>query len=59
MYVLLIVVCPFVLFLLAIALSVFLQYTDSDCPFGIFNLFLSMEESGVLGKNHRPVPSHC
>ena len=33
MYVLYIVVCPFVLFLLAIVLSV-LRYTDSDCPFG-------------------------
>jgi hypothetical protein len=30
--ILLIVVCPFVLFLLAIVLSV-LRYTDSDCPF--------------------------
>jgi hypothetical protein len=39
MYVLLIVVCPFVLFLLTIVLSV-LRYTDSDCPFGIFKLFL-------------------
>jgi hypothetical protein len=39
MYVLLIVVCPFVLFLLAIVLSV-LRYADSDCPFGIFKLFL-------------------
>jgi hypothetical protein len=29
-----IVVCPFVLFLLAIVLSV-LQFTDSDYPFGI------------------------
>ena len=38
-YVLLILVCPFVLFLLAIVLSV-LRYTDSDCPFGIFKLFL-------------------
>ena len=27
------------IFLLAIVLSV-LRYTDSDCPFGIFNLFL-------------------
>ena len=34
LYVLYIVVCPFVLFLLAIVLSV-LRYTDSDCPFGI------------------------
>jgi len=40
MYVLLIVVCPFVLFLLAIVLPVLLRYTDSDCPFGIFKLFL-------------------
>jgi hypothetical protein len=33
------VVCPFVLFLLAIVLSV-LRYTDSDYLFGIFNLLL-------------------
>jgi hypothetical protein len=39
MYVLLIVVCPFVLFLLAIVLSVLLRNTDSDYPFGVFNLF--------------------
>ena len=31
----------FVLFLLAIVLSVFLRYTDSDCPFGIFKLYLT------------------
>jgi hypothetical protein len=36
MYVLLIVVCPFVLFLLTIVLSVLLRYTDFDCPFGFF-----------------------
>ena len=30
----------FVLFILAIVLSVLLQYTDSDYPFGIFKLFL-------------------
>ena len=30
--------CPFVLFLLAIVLSV-LRFTDSDYPFGIFKLF--------------------
>jgi hypothetical protein len=30
--------CTF--FLLAIVLSVLLRYTDSDCPFGIFKLFL-------------------
>ena len=34
-----ILVCPFVLFLLAIVLSVLLRYTDSDYPFGIFKLF--------------------
>ena len=39
MYVLLIVVCPFVPFLLAIVLPVLLRYTDSDYPFGIFKLF--------------------
>ena len=32
MYVLLIVVYPFVLFLLGIVLSVLLRHTDSDCP---------------------------
>ena len=37
-----IVVCPFVLFLLAIVLSVLLRYTGSDCPFGIFKLFLDI-----------------
>jgi hypothetical protein len=40
MYVLLIVVCPFVLFLLTIGLSVLLRYTNSYCPFGIFKLFI-------------------
>jgi hypothetical protein len=35
-----IVVCPFVLFLLAIVLFFLLRFTDSDYPFGIFNLFL-------------------
>ena len=37
MYVLLIVVRPFVLLLLAIVLSVLLCYTDSNYPFGIFD----------------------
>ena len=32
------VVCPFLLFLLAIVLSVLLRYTDSDYPFGISKL---------------------
>jgi hypothetical protein len=34
------VVCPFVLFLLAIVLSVLLRCAVSDCPFVIFKLFL-------------------
>jgi hypothetical protein len=40
MYVLSIVVRPFVLFLMAIVLSVLLRHTVSDCPFGIFKLFI-------------------
>ena len=35
-----IVVCPFLICLFAIVLSVFLRFTDSDYPFGIFKLFL-------------------
>ena len=35
-----IVVCPFVVFVLTIVLSVLLRYTDYDYPFGIFKLFL-------------------
>jgi hypothetical protein len=35
----------FVLYLLAIVLFV-LRYTDSDCPFGIFKLFL-LQECGI------------
>jgi isoprenylcysteine carboxyl methyltransferase (ICMT) family protein YpbQ len=35
-----IVVCPFVLFLLAIALFVLLQFTDYDYISGVFKLFL-------------------
>jgi hypothetical protein len=44
-YVLLIVVCPFILFLLAIVLSVLLRYTD----FGIFKLFLCILGERYLG----------
>ena len=40
MYGLSIVVCPFVLLLLDIVLSVLLRYTYSDCPFGIFKLLV-------------------
>ena len=42
MYVLYIVVCPFVFFLLVIMLSILLRYTDSDYPFGIFKLFFQL-----------------
>jgi hypothetical protein len=35
-------VCPFVFFLLVIVLSVLLRYPDSDYPFGIFELFLTI-----------------
>jgi hypothetical protein len=34
-----IVVCPFVVFCLAIVLSVLFRLTESDDPFGIFKLF--------------------
>jgi hypothetical protein len=37
-----------VLFHLAIVLSVLLRYTDYDCPFGIFKLFLSTREFSIL-----------
>ena len=48
----------FVLFLLAIVLSVLLQYTDSDSPFGIFKLFL-LSLMGVNSRNdiHNEVDS--
>jgi hypothetical protein len=36
-------VYPFVLFLLAIVLSVLLRFTDSDYPIGIFKLFLQVQ----------------
>jgi hypothetical protein len=48
MYVLLIVVCPFVLFILVIVLSVLLRYTDSDYPFGIFKLFFPGDQISFL-----------
>jgi hypothetical protein len=48
MYVLLIVVCASVLFLLAIVLSVLLRFTDSDYPFGICKLFFIIMMSVLL-----------
>jgi hypothetical protein len=44
-----VVVCPFVLFLLAIVLSVLLRYTDSDYPFDIFKLFFVSDMRQVGG----------
>jgi len=43
--------CPFVLFLLAIVLSVLLRFTDSDYPFGIFKLFLYENNDPILCLN--------
>jgi hypothetical protein len=43
----------FVLFLLAIVLSVFLLFTDFDYPFGIFKLFLK-----VVISIHNPLPNY-
>jgi len=40
------VVCPFVLFLSAIVLSVVLGFTDSDCHFIICRLFLILCDFG-------------
>ena len=37
----------FCTFLLAIVLSVFLRFTDSDYPFGIFKLFICHTGDGV------------
>ena len=50
-YVLYIAVCPFVLFLLAIVLSV-LRFLDSDYPFGIFKLFFSWPDSREIWLNY-------
>ena len=43
-----IVVCPFVLFLLTIVLSVLFRYMNSDYPFSIFKLFLQERRYKVL-----------
>ena len=55
LYVCFVVVCPFVLFLLAIVLSVLFRYTDSDCPFGIFKLSLHSSQTKTV--EHVLVPS--
>ena len=46
MYVLYIVVCRLYFFLLVIALSVLLRFTDSEYPFGIFKHLL-LQESNI------------
>jgi hypothetical protein len=51
MYGLWIFVCPFVLFLLAIVLSVLLRLTDSDYPFGIFKLFFRKKDHSTGDPN--------
>ena len=60
MYVLLIVVCPFVLFILVIVLSVLLRYTDSDYHF--ISTFkqnkekkIKMRTSGILFIHDKPL----
>ena len=40
----------FVLFLLAIVLSVLLRYVDYDCPFGVFKLFDNRRHNGMCHK---------
>jgi hypothetical protein len=49
---------PFVLFLLAIVLSVHLRFTDSDYNFGIFKLFLLLINVREKMKGHLEWTSH-
>ena len=58
-YVLLMFVCPCVLFLLAIVLPV-LRYTDSDYPVGIFQLVLpiiNVQSFNILFENKKAMSS--
>ena len=48
----------FVLFLLAIVLSVLLRYADYDCPFVIFKLFDNRRHNGLFHKVFR-CDSYC
>ena len=48
-----IVVCHFFLFVLVIVLSVFLQFTASDCPIGSFKLFLEKSEDVIKNEQSR------
>jgi hypothetical protein len=47
----------FVLFLLAIMLSVLLRYTDTDYPFGIFKLFLCIFQKVVVKDRYLTIGS--
>jgi len=47
-----------VLYLLAIVLSVLLQFTDSDYPFGIFKLFLHIKTNS-LGRGCSYILFNC
>jgi len=49
-----------VLYLLAIVLSIFLRFPDSDYSFGIFKLFLPLQKSGSSSDPslHVSTPSH-
>ena len=40
-----VVVCPFVLYLLVIVLSVLLRYRDSEYPFDIFKIFMQLTKT--------------
>ena len=50
MYVLSIVVYPFVRFLLTLVLSILLRYADCDYPFGIFKFFSQLNGKSEMTK---------
>ena len=52
-----IIACPFILFLLAIVLSVLLRFTASDYPFGIYKLLLAIVLSVLLRFTASDYPS--
>ena len=54
-----IVVCLFVLFLLAIVQSLLLRYEDSICPFGIFKLFLIKSSDLDIALLPISLPNSC
>ena len=56
LYVLQVVVCPFVLFLLTLVLSALLRSTDSDYSFGIFKPFFPKFYFSTLVTAHITIP---